>query len=591
MSRPLVKWRLLRHGAQEVSRAESLAVGQAAVQESIGFNPMSVKPVNADGAMDANQSKMMALLSAMMLDAKLNAASCTGDTTGTKCMIDRLNLGAKLTLTSGSYTAPSIAAAINSPKNNFTAWTNGTTLTKADGTSVAASTVTKPSNSFLTSAAAQAATFTAATPAAIDPAKANIAQGLENFITVMRDGVNTAKDKIDERLKAGQLRTDALIGKGTSQGFDLIDLVAKNCDITSNLLTCTSVTYPAEINDTKHINFVKINNNKYCFYHTLFDDGVNDKYTVSGNFQATRDDSTGVASATLDGTTTTYFSGNPCSSTNANTKMSELSMVLSGTGLKDGSTSGNVTISTLKYKAYDQAANSSKWAQMALSGISLSATVGAAPNKLATATLSAPLEITSSDGDNVSGALSATIKDLCRDGASPCTKSSHATNIDVALSGTLKEGAIASFSMKVTQAVVGFGEQGYKPWLSNSASNPINGTANLSIKFSDNVTIALTETLTGWNSSNLGVNLTSNNNTLYLTAKGKNKSDNTNEQVLDGDITVTSSGTYSAKLREGTDFKTTGEVFQGTEQIGNLVSGVLYIRKSDGSNGRIISLK
>jgi hypothetical protein len=145
--------------------------------------------------------------------------------------------------------------------------------------------------------------------------------------------------------------------------------------------------------------------------------------------------------------------------------------------------------------------------------------------------------------------------------------------------------------MKVTQATVGFGEAGYKPWLSNSASNPINGTANLTIIFSDNVTIALTETLTGWNSSNLGVNLTSNNNTLYLTAKGENKSDNTNEQVLDGDITVTSSGTYSAKLREGRDFKTTGEVFQGTEQIGNLVSGVLYIRKSDGSNGRIISLK
>ena len=113
----------------------------------------------------------------------------------------------------------------------------------------------------------------------------------------------------------------------------------------------------------------------------------------------------------------------------------------------------------------------------------------------------------------------------------------------------------------------------------------------MTMTFVDNVSMTLTETFTGWNSSNLGVNFTSNGNTLYLTAKGKNKTVGTNEQVLDGDITVTSSGVYSAKMRDGSDKKAVGEVFQGTEQIGNLVSGVLYIRKADGSNGQIISLK
>jgi hypothetical protein len=228
---------------------------------------------------------------------------------------------------------------------------------------------------------------------------------------------------------------------------------------------------------------------------------------------------------------------------------------------------------------------------MALSGISMSATVGAAPNKLATVTLTAPLAITSSDGDKVSGTISANIQDLCKDGASPCAKSSYPTKIDVSFSGILKEGAIASFNMVATQAVVGYGQAGYKPWLQNSANNPINGTATMTMTFADSVTIALTETFTGWNSSNLGVNFTSNGNTLYLTAKGKNKTVGTNEQVLDGYITVTSSGVYNAKMREGSDKEAVGEVFQGTEQIGNLVSGVLYIRKADGSNGRIISLK
>jgi hypothetical protein len=339
--------------------------------------------------------------------------------------------------------------------------------------------------------------------------------------------------------------------------------------------------------------FVRTNSQKYCFYHTLREGSVD--YTVSGNFEGSQNDSTGVASGKLDATTTTLFTSNggiPCGVTNSNTKMSELSMVLSGTGLKDGSTSGSVTIDTLTFKAYDQAANSTKWAQMALSGINMSATVGAAPNKLGTATLTAPLAITSSDGDNVTGSLKGTIQDLCKDGASPCTKSSHATKIDITFSGILKEGPIASFNMVVTQAVVGHGQTGYKPWLQNSESNPINGTATMTMTFADSVTIVLTETLQTWQTSTLGINFTSNGSTLYMTAKGKNKSDNTNEQVLDGDITVTSSGgIYNAKLREGSDNKGAGEVFQGNTQIGNIEGGVLYLRQTNGSNGRIISLK
>jgi hypothetical protein len=102
----------------------------------------------------------------------------------------------------------------------------------------------------------------------------------------------------------------------------------------------------------------------------------------------------------------------------------------------------------------------------------------------------------------------------------------------------------------------------------------------------------VSETLTAWNTSNLGVNFTSNGTTLYMTAKGKNKTDNANEQVLDGDIVVTSNGgIYNAKLREGTDHKGAGEVYQGTTQIGNIAGGVLYLRDANGSNGRVISLK
>lgn len=568
--------------------ADSLAVGQAAVQASLGFNPMTVKPVNADATMSTDQAAMMALLSAVMLDAKLNKAACTGDTTtGTKCMVARLKTSAALTASGSTYSAPSMAAGVNGPRTNFTAWTAGTAMTNAAGETVAANTITKPTNSFMTAAATKASTITAATPSAVDPAKAKVAQGLESFITSMREGVNNAKDRIDERLKAGQLRTDALIGKGTSQSFDLINLVAKNCDVASSGLTCSNVTTGAY---DQRINYVKVNDQKYCYYSTLVENGVN--YTVSGNFEATRNESTGAASGTLSGTTTTSFSGNPCSSTNSNTKMSELSMVLSGTGLKDGSTSGKFSIDTLTFKAYDQAANSIKWAQMALSGISLSATKPISANNLATATLTAPLVITSSDGDRVSGTLSANIQDFCKDAASPCNKSSHATKIVVSFSGTLKEGAIASFNMVVTQAVVGYGETGYKPWLSNSANNPINGTATFSMTFVDSVTIALTETFTGWNSSTLGVNFTSNGTTLYMTAKGKNKSDYTNEQVLNGDIDVKSSGgIYNATLREGTDHKGAGEVYQGNTQIGNIAGGVLYLRNTNGSNGQIISLK
>ncbi len=115
----------------------------------------------------------------------------------------------------------------------------------------------------------------------------------------------------------------------------------------------------------------------------------------------------------------------------------------------------------------------------------------------------------------------------------------------------------------------------------------------MTMTFADSVTIALTETLQTWQTSALGINFTSNGTTLYMTAKGKNKSDNTNEQVLDGDIDVKSSGgIYKATLRENSStHNTDGEVFQGTTQIGNIQGGVLYLRQTDGSNGRIISLK
>jgi hypothetical protein len=563
----------------------TLAVGQATVQESLGFNPMTVKPVNAGESMDANQTKMMALLSAVMLDAKLN--TCTGDASGMKCMIDRLNEGAKLTLTAGAYTAPSMAAAINAPKNNFTAWTNGATLTKADNSTVAASTITKPSNSFLTSAATQAATITAATPAAVDPVKATTAQGLENFITVMRDGVNSAKDTLDARLKAAELRSDKMIDKGTTEGLDVIDKVAGSCEISSS----GSISCPATAGSgASLVNYLKVTGQeKYCFYYPTVDKGVT--YTVSGTVGATNT-SAGVASGALDATTTTNFTGNPCTSTNSNAKLSEVSLALSGTGMKKGSADAKASITSLRFKAYDQAAGSSKWVQIALSNLNVNVIKYDIAKNLTKSSMTGQLAITSSDGDNFTGSInSLNTNQVCTDARTPCNTRSSPTDFDVSLVGAVKEGGIFSTQMTASQTFVGYGETGYKPWLQNSASNPTNGTVTLKFTFVDNVGITLTETLTGWNSSNLGVNFTSNGNTLYLTAKGKNKTVGTNEQVLDGDITLTSSGVYNAKLRDGSDKKAVGEVFQGTEQIGNLVSGALYIRKADGSNGQIISLK
>jgi hypothetical protein len=291
--------------------AASLATGQNLVSESLGFNPMTVKPVNADATMDANQEKMMTLLSAVMLDAKLN--TCTGDTSGMKCMIVRLNDGAKLTKnsTDGTYTAPSMAAAVNTPKDNFKKWVDPTStgnLTKADGStlvtaSAARTSVAPQTNTFMTKAATQAASIAAAIPDAVDPVKATTSQGLENFITVMRDGVNSAKDTLDTRLKAAQLRSDAMIDKGTTEGLDVIDKVAGNCDISSS----GSISCPATAGSgASLVNYLKVTGQeKYCFYYPLVEKNVT--YTVNGTISATQNSSTGAASGTLDATTTTNF--------------------------------------------------------------------------------------------------------------------------------------------------------------------------------------------------------------------------------------------------------------------------------------------
>jgi|GEM_PF-6793341 len=575
----------------------TLAVGQAAVQDSLGFNPMTVKPVNADSDMDANQAKMMALLSALMLDAKLN--TCSGDASGMKCMVDRLNEGAKLTLTAGTYTAPSMAAAVNTPKDNFKKWvdpTNTGNLTKADGStlvtaSAARTSVAPQTNTFMTKAGTQAATITAATPAAVDPEKAKVSQGLESFITSMREGVNSAKDNIDSRLKVAQTRTDAMISKGTKEGFDLIDKVAGDCEIP----TTGNISCPTESMD-KTIRYFKVTGKEqYCFSHNFTDkDGVKYvQYTSSGTISATQNSSTGAVSVSLDATTTPIFSGNACTTTNPNTKLSELSMALSGTGLKKGSSDAKASISSLRFKAYDQATGSSKWAQMELSNLNLSVTKYDTTKNLTNGAITGKLAITSSDGDNLTGSLnSLNIKQVCTDARTPCNTSSSPTDFSVSLIGKLKEGNIVSLEISASQTFVGYGATGYKHWLPNSASNPFNGTAKFNVTFADSVAMEVSETLTAWNTSNLGVNFTSNGTTLYMTAKGKNKTDNANEQVLDGDIVVTSNGgIYNAKLREGTDHKGAGEVYQGTTQIGNIAGGVLYLRDANGSNGRVISLK
>jgi hypothetical protein len=507
--------------------------------------------------MDSNQEKLMTLLTAMMVEAKSNAGSCTGDSTGVSCLVTTLNSKAAITSNSGAGTySVTDAAGLNT---YLTAKTNALSTYSAAGGDPGGFIAKVKSN-------ANVVTASMAVPTAISATDASNRQGLDKFLQAMRTGFNDADATIKARNEAAKVRLDKFVFEHVGDGLKVLGDAMDACSSTTGTLVCT----------TGGSSIFSAASSGYTFTYDVTNDGLkvqasgnlmpgsvvsgSSAYRFTGTVAGTLNSDSGSGSATITATKTKISDSS---------KMSEINLIVTGNGIKKDSLSGSVSLSAFTIKAYDQTASSTKWAQISLTGASLSAT---RPNVggLGTLTLVAPLTFTTSDGDLVSGKINSLIgQEKVTNRPYTGSKDMYPTSVNLSLDLAVKEGALLGLSLVASQNI-----DAYNPDLPSTETNQENGSVLLKFKLADNVSADLTATKSTYDKTNFDMKITSNGN--WIDLAGKTKRTNSANETLDGDIVVTSSGPYTANLRKSSG-RIQGEILKSGQQIGVVVDDVIKV--------------
>lgn len=530
----------------------SIAASKALVQSATGVDPFTIKPIGSTTAtMDSSQEKLMTLLTAMMIEAKAVAASgggtgCPGDSTGVSCLVTTLNAKAAITNNAGAGTyAVTDAAGLNTYLTaKTTALTNYSIPVGSDP------------DGFLGKMKSKSAVVAGgmSVPVAISATEAANRQGLDSFLQAMRSGFNEAESAIKARAETAKLRLDQFVFQHVGDGLKILGDAMNACTNTAGTLDCA----------TGGNSIFTAASTGYSFSYYVDSNGLAvasnaaNAYRFAGTVVAAADSSAGTGSATIVATKTL-----------ASKKISEINVNFSGAGIKQNSLSGSVSLNTMTIKAYDQAVSSSKWAQVSLSGASLAATRSSVGG-LGTLTLVAPLTFSSSDGDLISGKINSLVaKERVTDTPTVGDKKAYPISVDLSLDVAVKEGALLGLGVVASQNI-----DVYNPDLPSTSSNQDNGNLLFTFKLADNVVIALTGSKTTYDKTNIGVKITSNGNWINLAGKTKRTDLAVNDESMDGDLVVTSSGIYTASLRKSNG-EIQGEIFKGSTQIGEVVNGIV----------------
>lgn len=538
---------------------DSFAASKAFIQQVLGdIDPFSIKATNADASLDTRQEKMMTLLTGLMLEA--NAVSCSGDPTGVSCLTLSLNQKAELVKSAdGTTFTPKTASSLQTTLQNSTDRVR-----------------TSNANSFVTARQSSANSIKSSitAPASINTADARQKQGLDSFISAMRTGFNEAQETIEARKNAAQLRLDSLIFRNVGDGLNLLSTYTDTCSIQSSIFTCptgagtiftaTSSGYSFTYNCYEPVNSVG------C----TISNSNNSNYTISGTISAEGSQISGNVSANITASKIRRSDSKV---------FSEFSLSVNGTGLTETSLAATINISTFKIKAYDQTANSNKWALVNLSDFQLTGTRTAAGNSgLGTINITAPISITTSDGDNITGKIKSLIaKEKVTNYPFAGNKQQFPTYLSATINVAAKEGALVGIDVSASQDI-----ENYNPDLPSTSSNKQNGKAEIKFTASDNVSVVLNASKSSatYDETSASIKVTSNKNWIDFSAKTKRGNILIDSEDVVGDVIATSSGTYNAKVRK-TNGSVSGEVFNGTTQIGVIENGLIKVA------GMIVSLK
>lgn len=537
---------------------EVIASAKVLVQQATGIDPFAVKTIASSTAtMDGSQEKLMTLQTAMMLASAAKAtggcqdAAGVNDPTGVSCLITELNAKASLTSNAGSYEMSNPAVLQGYLKTKI-----------ADLEAYVPPPSTVPANTqFLNSMKTKATVVKSALPDTIVPVSASTAkeqQGLDAFLQAMRTGFNEAEKTITLRKNSAKVRLDQYVFKHLGDGLNILGESMNACTNNSGTLTCTT-TAPSIFSGAT---------SGYTFSYSVTADGLRAPtygaavYKISGNITASYSTDTGLGSAVITATKALA---------DGSKTLSEFSINFSGSGIKKDSLSATVSVNALTVKGYDQAVGSTKWGQVSLTGFSLTAnrpSVGG----LATLTLTAPLTLSTSDGDLINGKITNLVaKEKITNMRYTGSKDVYPVSLDASIDVAVKEGALLGIAMTASQNI-----DSYNPDLSSTESNPANGNVWVSFKLADNVSVSLSGSKTAYDKSNMEVKVTSSGNWINMAAKTKRANLLIDDETLDGDIVVTSSGAYNAKLRKSGG-QMVGEIYNGTEKIGTVDNGIVKV--------------
>ena len=493
--------------------ASSLAVGQDQMEQLVGFNPFTVKPiVNANDSNSSSQKTMMAYLASVQNSAKIKGPTCSGDPSGVSCVLADLNNKVKGSLDSTGKFIPSNPTGLQSAiQDGFT----GLDLSNGPMASMNLSTLKTA----------------VAAPTQSDPTASLQKASLDSFINVMRTGFNSANTLINDRVLAAKGRLDTLSANTANDGFSAVGKLLKNCQVNS---TVTNIVCTGD-------SFTKSGSS----YNFSYVEGI---YTYTGTVSAS--DNSGNVSILLSATKII---------TSSSQKLSEFNLSIIGQGLVDASTSASIKIDKLTAKAYDSV-TPTQYATIDLSGLTVTGTK--ADNKLI---ISAPIVISDYAGDSFAGNFSATGYDLT-------ATSGYKVLTQVGLSLTVKaaNSSVIGLTIDVNQAKT-FNQNQTK-----SSSNNPQAVVSITATFADNVAVKITGDETTWGKNIIGARVTSNGNWLQLDATESLGSNGKYVLPDAGVVKLTSSGTYSATLTK-TNGSTTGDLLSGTTKIGTFSNNILTV--------------
>lgn len=560
----------------------SIAASKALVQDLVGVDPFATKAVgDATVAMTPSQEKLMTVMSALMLDAEKNkgAVLCPDDpTTGVACVLNQLNAKAKLTTdVSGAFkfeTAPNSVAGSGGLKTILNAKLTdlSTDTTTISTGSMAAKMQAKTSDVILSNAAA-----------AISPTDALYRQGLDAFLQAMRGGFNQADTALRNRANDAKSRLDQMVFEHVGDGLKVLGDAMDACTNTNGTLTCAttggSIFSAAAAGASGYRFDYYVDSTGTAVVQNVVNgagggggnaQNIGDTYRYQGTVAATANNTAGTGNVTI-----------TAQKTLGSKTISDISISFNGTGIKQNSLSGAVTLSTMTIKAYDQALNSSKWAQVSLSGASLSGerpSVGAA----GTLTLVAPLTFTTSDGDLLSGKINQLVaKEKITNSPNTGDKKAYPVSVNLSLDMAVQEGALLGLSVTGSQNI-----DAYDPDLPASNTNKPNGTFAVTFKLADNIAVALSGTKASTTPNETAYTVKVTSNETWINFEGKtSRASYSDREANSGDITVSSSGVYTAKLRKNNSGQVEGEIYKGTLQIGDVLNGMVR------AGGREISLR